>query len=121
MAKKRFVVKCLFQMTYYEMGGNPLSKVSWAERMFYILADNTDQSYRLAEELALEYECDYAQGDVLVCCRLYEISDSMELTTDRIKNGTELYTNFFEATTEEMEAILRLQYGEKGPAADAVS
>ena len=121
MQKKKFVVKCLYQMTYYEMGGNPSPRVSWAERMFYILAEDVDRSYRLAEELALEFECDYAQGDILVCCRLYEISDSMELTTDRIKNGTELYTNFFEATTEEMEAILRLQYGEKGPAADAVS
>ena len=121
MQKKRFVVKCLYQMTYYEMGGNPLPHVSWAERMFYVLAENVDLSYRTAEELALEYECDYTQGDVLVCCRLYEISDSMELTASTIKNGTELYTNFFEATTEEMEAILRLQYGEKGPVADTVS
>ena len=121
MAKKRFVVKCLFQMTYYAMGGNPLPKVSWAERMFYILADNTDHSYRLAEELALEYECDYTHGDCLICCRLYEISDSMELAAEHIKNGTELYTNFFEASTEEMEAILRCQYGEKGPPADSVN
>ena len=121
MEKKRFVVKCMFQMTYYLPGGNPIPRMSWAERMFYLLADNLDQSYRLAEELALTYECDYTNPDgLLVCCRLHEISDSMELCTDRIKNGTELYTNFFDASPEELEAILRCQYGEKGAPPDTV-
>lgn len=121
MEKKRYVVKCMFQMTYYEMGGNQLPRVSWAERMFYILANDLDDSYRRAEEHALEYECDYANGDELVCCRLHEISDSMELTADRIKNGTELYTNFFDAAPDEMEAILRCMFGERGVAPDTVS
>lgn len=122
MEKKRYVVKCMFQMTYYEPGGNPLSRVSWAERIFYLLASDPDHSYRLAEELALTYECDYTNPEgLLVCCRLYEISDSAELSADRIKNGTELYSNFFDASLEEMEAILRCQFGEKGAPPDTVS
>lgn len=122
MEKKRYIVKCMFQMTYYEPGGNPLPRVSWAERIFYLLANGLDHSYRLAEELALTYECDFTNHEgQLVCCRLYEISDSAELSSDRIKNGTELYTNFFDASPEEMEAILRCQFGEKGAPPDTVS
>ncbi len=122
MELKRYTVKCMFQMTYFEMGGKQLPHVSWAERIFYLRAKDLDHSYHLAEELALEYECDYTNAEQqLVCCRLYEISDSCEILCDRLQSGTELYTNFFEASQEEMESILRCQFGEKGPARDTVS
>lgn len=122
MELKRYSVKCMFQTTYYAMGGRQLPRVSWVERMFYIRAADPEDSYRRAEELALEYECDYTNEEhQLVCCRLYEISDSCEILCDRMQSGTELYTNFFDASEEEVEALLRCQFGEKGAPTDSVS
>lgn len=122
MEAKRYAVKCIFQMAYYEPGGNRLPRDSWVERIFYLRAKDLEQSYRLAEELALAYECDYTnEQQQLVCCRLYEISDSCEILCERLQNGTELYTNFFDASREEVEAMLHCQFGEKGSAIDPVS
>lgn len=116
MELKRFAVKCIFQLTYYEMGGNQLPRMSWAERILFIKAQDVEDSYRIAEDVSLEYECEYANPDGdYVCCRLYEISDSYELPWDRLKSGAELYSNYFDASTEEVEDLLRKQYGEKSP------
>lgn len=122
MEQKQYVVKCLFRMTFYRMGGRQLERNSWAERIFLIRARDEEESYRLAEDLALEYECDYINSEhQLVSCRLYEISDSCELPTKQIGNGTELYTNFFDAPVEAVEAMLHLQYGERNVPEGTVS
>ena len=122
MELKRFAVKCIFKLTYYEMGGKPLPKCSWAERILFIKAKDVDDSYRVADEISLEYECDYAgEHGEYVSCRLYEISDSCELFWDKLQSGGELYSNYFEASPEEVEEILHTQYGEKGPPVDPVN
>ncbi len=116
MELKRFIVKCMFQVSYYRPGGIRLDRSSWVERVFYLRAADTEASYRKAEELSYEYECDFTDRDgVYVCCRLYEITDSYELTEERLQDKTELYHNFFDASAEEVEWILRRQYGEKSP------
>lgn len=119
MELKRYAVKCLFQLTYYEPGGERLPRCSWAERVLFIKAKDAEDSYRIAEEISYEYECEYTNPEGLyVLCRLYEISDSCELYWDKLKNGGELYSNYFDAPVGDVEQMLHMQYGEKAPPAD---
>ncbi|MBQ0092252.1 MAG: DUF4288 domain-containing protein [Clostridiales bacterium] len=122
MDLKRFAVKCMFQLTYYEPGGAMLPRSSWAERILFIKAKDVEESYQIAEEISYEYECEYTNPEGLyVCCRLYELSDSCELSWDKLKTGGELYTNYFDATVEEVEEMLHKQYGDKAAPPDAVN
>ena len=111
--KNMYAVKCLYKSTFYTMDGELLDDImpSWEERIILIKAASMEEADLKCEKIAKTYEFDYVSVEnQIVKVRLYAIIDIFAVFDTNAKTNIEVYSNMFDATEEEVEKILDIEY-----------
>lgn len=111
--KNMYAVKCLYQSKFYSVDNKLLDEVmpSWEERIILIKASSMDEVDSKCEKVAKEYESDYVNIDnQIVKVRLYTIVDIFATFDTNARTNIEVYSKMFDATEEEVEKMLDVEY-----------
>ncbi len=111
--KNMYAVKCLYQSKFYGVDNKLLDKImpSWEERIILIKASSIDDAGFKCEKMAKEYESDYVNiHNQIVKVRLYAIVDIFATFDTNTRTNIEVYSKMFNATKEEIEKMLDIEY-----------
>ena len=111
--KNMYAIKCLYQINIYnENEDKPINSISrWEERIILIKASSMDDADSKSEKYAKDYEMEYYNVEnQIVKLRLYAILDIFATFDTTSRNNIEVYANHFDATVEEVEKMLDVEY-----------
>ena len=111
--KNMYAVKCLYQFKFYSMENELLEDVmpGWEERIILIKAASMEDADSKCEKMAKEYESEYTNPyNQIVKVRLYTIVDIFATFDTTARTNIEVYSNMFDATEEEVEKMLDVEY-----------
>ena len=108
-----YAVKCLYQSKFYSADNKLLDDVipAWEERIILIKASSMEEADLKCEKIAKEYESEYSNvHNQIVKVRLYSIVDIFATFDTNARTNIEVYSKMFDATEEEVEKILDVEY-----------
>ena len=111
--KNMYAIKCLYQINIYnENEDKPINSIPrWEERIILIKASSMDDADSKSEKYAKDYETEYYNVEnQIVKLRLYTILDIFATFDTTSRNNIEVYANHFDATVEEVEKMLDVEY-----------
>lgn len=111
--KNMYAVKCLYQFKFYSMEGELLEDITpgWEERIILIKASSMEDVDLKCEKMAKEYESEYINPyNQIVKVQLYTILDIFAVYDTTARTNIEVYSNIFDATEEEVEKMLDVEY-----------
>ena len=111
--KNMYAVKCLYQFKFYSMENELLDDImpTWEERIILIKAASMEEADLKCEKMAKEYESEHINPyNQIVKVRLYTILDIFAIFDTTARTNIEVYSNIFDATEEEVEKILDVEY-----------
>ncbi len=111
--KNMYAIKSLYITRVYTMDGKLLDDImpGWEERIFLIKASSMDEADLKCEKIAKEYESDYVNVlNQRVEVRLYTIVDIFAIFDTNARTNIEVYSKMFDATEEEVEKMLDVEY-----------
>ena len=111
--KNMYAVKCLYQSKFYSMDNKLLDEITpaWEERIILIKALSMEDADLKSEKIAKEYESEYVNiHNQIVKIRLYTIVDIFATFDTNARTNIEVYSNIFNATEEEVEKMLDVEY-----------
>ncbi|MDE5715598.1 MAG: DUF4288 domain-containing protein [Anaeroplasmataceae bacterium] len=111
--KNMYAIKCLYQINVYnENEDKPVNSIpGWEERIIIIKAYSMDDADSKSEKYAKDYEQEYYNTEnQIVKLRLYTILDIFAIFDTTSRDNIEVYSNFFDATIEEVEKMLDVEY-----------
>jgi hypothetical protein len=111
--KDMYAVKCLYQSRFYSADHKWLDDVipAWEERIILIKASSMEEADLKSEKIAKEYESEYTNvHNQIVKVRLYSIVDIFATFDTNVRTNIEVYSKMFDATEEEVEKMLDVEY-----------
>ena len=111
--RNMYAVKCLYKVDIYDSGDALLNETTynWEERIILITASSIEDADYKSEKYAKEYEQEYTNTDnQLVKIKLYEIVDIFAIFDTNSRTNIEVYSNLFDATEEQVEKMLNIEY-----------
>ena len=111
--KNMYAVKCLYQTKFYTKDNELIEDIlsSWEERIILIKASSMEEADKKCEKYAKEYEGDYINTDNQIFkTRLYAILDIFWTFDTNSRTNVEVYSHMFDATEEEVEQMLDIEY-----------
>ena len=111
--RNMYAVKCLYQSKFYSMDNRVLNEVmpAWEERIILIKASSMEEADLKCEKAAKEYETEYTNvHNQIVKVRLYSIIDIFATFDTNARTNIEVYSKMFDATEEEVEKMLNVEY-----------
>lgn len=111
--KNMYAVKCLYQFKFYSMEGELLEDITpgWEERIILIKASSMEDVDLKCEKMVKEYESEYINPyNQIVKVQLYTILDIFAVYDTTARTNIEVYSNIFDATEEEVEKMLDVEY-----------
>lgn len=111
--KNMYAVKCLYQTKFYTIDNELIEDIipSWEERIILIRASSMEEANSKCEKYAKEYEGDYINVDNQIFkTRLYSILHVFWTFDTNARTNIEVYSNMFDATEEEVEKMLDVEY-----------
>jgi len=115
--KDMYAVKCLYQSTFYSVEGKLLEEVlpSWEERIILIKASSLEDADARCEKIARQYESEYINTyNQITKVRLYQVIDIFATFDTSARTNIEVYSKMFDATVEEVEQMLDIEYPIEG-------
>lgn len=83
----------------------------WEERIILIKASSMEEADMKCEKMAKEYESEHVNPyNQIVKVRLYTILDMFAVFDTTARTNIEVYSNIFDATEEEVEKMLDVEY-----------
>ncbi len=84
---------------------------AWEERIILIKASSMEEADLKCEKIAKEYESEYINvHNQIVKVRLYTIVDIFATFDTNARTNIEVYSKMFDATEEEVEKMLDVEY-----------
>ena len=111
--KNMYAIKCLYQSKFYSMDNKLLdaNTFEWEERIILIKASSMEEADLKSEKIAKEYESEYVNiYNEIVKVRLYQVIDIFAVFDTNARTNIEVYSNIFDATEEEIEKMLDVEY-----------
>ena len=111
--KNMYAIKCLYQSKFYSMDNKLLdaNTFEWEERIILIKASSMEEADLKSEKTAKEYESEYVNiYNEIVKVRLYQVIDIFAVFDTNARTNIEVYSNIFDATEEEIEKMLDVEY-----------
>ena len=111
--KNMYAIKCLYQSKFYSVNNKLLDEItpSWEERIILIKASSMEEAELKCAIIAKEYESEYTNVyNQIVKVRLYSIVDIFATFDTNARTNIEVYSKMFEATEEEVERMLDVEY-----------
>ena len=111
--KNMYAVKCLYQYRFYSIDNKLLDEAipAWEERIILIKASSMEEADLKCEKIAREYESEYINiHNQTVKVRLYSIVDIFSIFDTDARTNIEVYSTMFDATEEEVEKMLDIEY-----------
>ena len=111
--KNMYAIKCLYQSKFYSMDNKLLdaNTFEWEERIILIKASSMEEADLKSEKTAKEYESEYVNiYNEIVKVRLYQVIDIFVVFDTNARTNIEVYSNIFDATEEEIEKMLDVEY-----------
>ena len=111
--KNMYAVKCLYRFQYYTLDRKLIddARPCWEERIILIRASSMDEANLKCEKIAKEYEDEYINArNQVVKVKLYNIVDIFATYDTNARTNIEVYSKMFDATAEEIEKILDIEY-----------
>ena len=111
--KNMYAIKCLYQSKFYSMDNKLLdaNTFEWEERIILIKASSMEEADLKSEKTAKEYESEYVNiYNEIVKVRLYQVIDIFAVFDTDARTNIEVYSNIFDATEEEIEKMLDVEY-----------
>ena len=111
--KNMYAVKCLYKADFYNKNGDLLENIipGWEERIILLNAASMEEADIKSEKYAKDYEHEYVNVDnQIVKVKLYTIIDIYAIFDTNSRTNIEVYSNIFNASKEEVEEILDIQY-----------
>ena len=111
--KNMYALKCLYQSKFYSLDNQLLNSEIplWEERIILIKAASMEEADLKCEKIAKTYEFDYVSVEnQIVKVRLYAVIDIFAVFDTNAKTNIEVYSNMFDATEEEVEKMLDIEY-----------
>ena len=111
--KNMYAAKCLYQARFYSTDNKLLDDIipAWEERIILIKASSMEEADLKCEKIAKEYESEYTNvHNQIVKVRLYSIVDIFATFDTNARTNIEVYSKMFDATEEEVEKMLDVEY-----------
>ena len=111
--KNMYAVKCLYQFQYFTLDGKLIDDASpcWEDRIILIRASNMDDADLKCEKIAKEYEDEYINTrNQVVKIKLYSVIDIFATYDTNARTNIEVYSKMFDATEQEIEKMLDVEY-----------
>ena len=111
--KNMYAVKCLYQFRYYTLDGKLIDDAPpcWEERIILIRASSMDEAELKCEKIAKEYEDEYVNPhNQVVKIKLHTIIDIFATYDTNARTNIEVYSKIFDATEQEVEKMLNIEY-----------
>ncbi len=111
--KNMYAVKCLYQLRFYSQEDELLNEIipGWEERIILVKALSKEEADVKSEKIAKKYENEYVNvHDQIVKVRLHTIIDIFAIFDTTARTNIEVYSNTFNATEEEIEKMLDVEY-----------
>ena len=111
--KNMYAIKCLYQEKFYSMDNKLLEDVmpSWEERIILIKASSMEDADMKCEKMAKTYESEYINvANQIVKVRLYTVIDIFAIYDTNARTNIEVYSNMFDATEDEVNRMLDVEY-----------
>lgn len=115
--KNMYAVKCLYQSKFYNTESKLLEEIlpSWEERIILIKASSLEDADAKCEKMARQYESEYINAyNQIVKVRLYQVIDIFATFDTSARTNIEVYSKMFDATVEEVEQMLDIEYPIEG-------
>lgn len=111
--RNMYAVKCLYKWDIYDSNDLLLkdTTTTWEERVILIKASSIEDADCRSKKYAKKYEQEYTNIDnQFVKIKLYEIINIYAIFDSNSRTNIEVYSNLFEATEEEVEKMLDIEY-----------
>ena len=107
-----YAIKCLYWSKFYKEDNTLIEEPPlWEERIILIKAESLDDADKKSEKIAKTYEYDYVNVyNENVKVRLYAVIDIFAVFDTNARTNIEVYSNYFDATVEEVEKMLQIEY-----------